>query len=503
MAAYNAFRNPAAGESATYEDGRAGRYRWHWALYWNTAYDRLTDYLTMWPPGTKLYTNTRGLRNPLARWVDFYVANTWGGALDLAAGDGTRTPSALPIVTENDALRPAIARLWQWSNWGSKRDLVTRYSTVCADAFIRVVDRPGVDGRQPRVFLQTLWPGHVTDAQWDDFGNLKRLEIKYQRRDDATRALYEYGEVMEHPLAWGGTQTRVQTFRNGGLFGYAENGGEAEWLLPYDFLPAVHIPWMDAGANWGATGYTRALPKIDAANALASQLADQIGKTVAATLVAYGIQPGNLTITASDDGVPIIYVPRSPAEARIEPLLANLSLAEALQVLEAQLSDIREDLPELRMSEALRSGMSGEALGRAFSDVLAQVQSVRAMHDAALVRAHMMAIAIAGQGGYHADFAGFDMASYASGALDHAIGTRPVLPRSQEEESAQRAALWQTVQTAVTAGVPIDFALREVGQWDDEKIAALQASIAENDQRKADQQEALLSAAEKRFNAGE
>ncbi|MFH0943777.1 MAG: tetratricopeptide repeat protein, partial [Planctomycetota bacterium] len=74
------------------------------------------------------------------------------------------------------------------------------------------------------------------------------------------------------------------------------------------------------------------------------------------------------------------------------PLIGDLNLGDALALLNAQLDDVKEDLPELRLSESLRSGMSGEALGRAFSDVLAQIQGVRAAHDSGLVRARLLSV---------------------------------------------------------------------------------------------------------------
>ena len=265
MAAINAFRNPPVGADADFESGRISRYEWFWRMYWNTAYDSVADYAANFAAGTKLYRFVRGLRNPLARWADFYVANVWGGMLDLAAGDGSREPSALPIVTESDALRPAIARLWQWSNWNSKRSLAMRYSAVCGDVFVKVVDKPDA----ARVFLQTVWPGVVADASWDDFGNLKRIIFQYRRSDErktdnpneAPRR-YDYKEVIEHPSVWGGKYTRVRTYRNGGLYGFDENGNKPEWELPYDFVPCVHVPFMDVGSNWGAVGFARAIPEI-------------------------------------------------------------------------------------------------------------------------------------------------------------------------------------------------------------------------------------------------
>lgn len=465
MAAVNAFWNPPAG-SASIESAnqRQTRYDWYWKLAWNTAYDNLTAYVGVYPSGAKLYKYTRGLRNPLARWVDFYVANIWGGILDMAAGNGHGTASALPIECEDERLRPAIARLWTWSNWNGKRALLTRYSTSLGDAFIKVIDRP----EKRRCYLQALYPGFVTECQWDDFGNVKRVAIEYQATDDFGKS-YTYKELIEHPSVWGGTRTRFSTYRDGRPNSF--DGQLPQWEVPYDFVPVVHIPWLDTGQNWGAVGFTATLKKIDAANALASQLADQVGKAVNTPLVAYGIEQGNVTIAQSQDGVPIMYINKPPSEADVKPLISDLNLEHGLKVLEGQLEEVKNDMPELRLSEALRSGMSGEAIGRAFSDVIAQIQAVRAHHDAGLVRAHMMGVAIAGASGYHAAFQGYDLSSYGTGALDHAIGARPVLPQSSEEVDEALKRRWEMVGQAVTADVPLETALRNILGWDDAKLA--------------------------------
>lgn len=498
MAAWNAFWNPPAGGTG-FESSKTNRYDWFWALYWNTAYDQLASYAANYPAGSKLYRYTRGLRNPVGRYVDFYVANVWGGMLDLDAGDGRDTASALPIVTDEDTLRPAIAKIWQWSNWNSRRNLATLYSTVLGDAFIKIVDRPSLQ----RCYLQVRWPGEFTAVEWDDFNHVKSCTIEYQVEDGKER--YRYKEIIEHPAVWGGSRTRFRTFRDDRPWAYPANADGsgtpmAEWQAPYDFVPVVHVPWMDVGQGWGATGFVKTLRKIDAANALASQIADQVGKLVNTPLVAYGIQAGDVTTTHSEDGVPILYVNRPPSEAGIVPLIGDLNIEHGLAALTAQLDDITQDLPELRLSEALRSGMSGEALGRAFSDVLAQVQAVRSNHDSGLVRAHMMAVAIAGASGYDRVFSGFNLASYGQGRLDHGIGSRPVLPRSSEEELGEEKERWTMIKQAVEAGMPLPTALREIGGWSKAQIRQMEREEEAARSRQADLTEQMLEEARRRFD---
>lgn len=344
--------------------------------------------------------------------------------------------------------------------------MATLYSTALGDVLLKVVDRP----QARKVYIQAQRPDCYTELTQDDLGFVKRAVIAEDLLDDAGRR-YTYREEIEHPSVWGGNFTRFSTYRDGQPWGYAENGGAWRWEVPYDFVPVVRIPWQDVGQGWGVVGYVKALPKIDSVNALASQLADQIGKAVNTPLVAYGMQPGTLTVRAEQDGVPVVYVPN--ADGKLEPLLGPLNLAEALATIDAQLADIKDDLPALKLAEALRSGMSGEALGRAFADVVAQVEMVRGNHDAGLVRAQQMAIAIAGASGYDPAFRGFDLTSYRAGKLDHAIGNRPVLPRSQDEELVELERRWKLVNELAAGGeVPLETALVEVMGWGPDKLKA-------------------------------
>lgn len=93
--------------------------------------------------------------------------------------------------------------------------------------------------------------------------------------------------------------------------------------------------------------------------------------------MAYGVQPGNITVGSGDNDdqaeIPIPYIPKPPGEASLQPLITQIDLPGALALLDAQLCRRHcARSSELRMSEAMRSGLSGEALGRAFSDVAAR-----------------------------------------------------------------------------------------------------------------------------------
>lgn len=91
-------------------EARKLRYAIFWAFFQNTAYRDINK----WAPSLRaeygLYKFARNIYNPAYRLGKFWQAHLMGGALDPNAGDGKTAPSALPILTEVDALRRRLRR---------------------------------------------------------------------------------------------------------------------------------------------------------------------------------------------------------------------------------------------------------------------------------------------------------------------------------------------------------------------------------------------------------
>jgi hypothetical protein len=334
-----------------------------------------------------------------------------------------------------------------------------------------VVDRPEAG----KVSIEVRRPSEFKEVVKDQAGNIKYAEIEYVTVDERNRT-FTYTEVIEHPSAWGGDRTRFSTFRNGEPFAFSENlGGDGialqTWEAPYDFVPVVHIPFIDIGGPFGSVAFRRTLTKIDAANGLASQLSDQVAKIVATPYAIIGAKASDMEVNVSKEDVPLMFI--SSPDVKIQALLSDMDLADAVTVLSAAVDEIKEDLPELRMAEALRTDMSGEALSRAFSDVFAQVEQVRANHDGALVRAHNMGVAIGGEFGYDDAFSGFSLDSYNKDDLRHSIGARPVLPRSTLELTRDATERWTQLNMAVESGLPLEVALIEIMEWSEERVGRM------------------------------
>jgi hypothetical protein len=149
-------------------DARRLRYQIQWAFFQGNAYRDIHQWAKKMKADYGLYKYTRDIYNPAFRLGSFYRAYLWGGALDMKAGDGQERPSALPIVMESESqqLRAAIAQLWQWSNWKSKRKLVPLHGATLGDVFISVMD----DQMRGKVYLEITHPGIVADVEKDPLG---------------------------------------------------------------------------------------------------------------------------------------------------------------------------------------------------------------------------------------------------------------------------------------------------------------------------------------------
>ena len=150
-------------------EGRQIRYDVYWSM-WQANFFR--DQCHFWSPAVKhafgVYKHSCGILNPGRRLVEFGVSgHILGGHLDPKAGDGESSRSAIPILTETEALRKPLAKLWRDSRLQQLKSVWTRYGTCLGDAPLIVDDDP----ERRRVKLRVIHPGHL---KWVDRDSLRR-----------------------------------------------------------------------------------------------------------------------------------------------------------------------------------------------------------------------------------------------------------------------------------------------------------------------------------------
>lgn len=436
-AAYRAFYEPGVQTDPVDIDGefsdfdyRRLRYRMNWAFYENDVYRNIHDWANAYKTTYGLYKYIRNIYNPTYRIGEFWKAHLWGGPLDFSM-DGEPAMSALPILTNNEMLTPAIARLWQWSNWQINKDVVALYGTILGDVGLMVVD----DVLRGKVYLKMIHPSIIQNLTLDDFGNVKGYVIQEERlspiNDNQT---VTYTEIAERD----GDNVIYRTFLNGNL--YAWNGDVNEWIEPYGFIPLVMIQHNNVGLDWGWSELHAARSKVHEVDDQASLLNDQIRKTIRAKWFAAGLSKPASSPTASETDLTGEAAVRRPQPGREEedifyapdpnskifPFVAPINIKDTLDNIKATIQELEREYPELRMDIFNAAGdTSGRALRIARQPVEDKAIQRRASYDNALVRAQQMAVAIGGFRGYDG-FGGFDLDSFGAGDLDHAIGERPV-----------------------------------------------------------------------------
>lgn len=480
MTGYKAFNEKYASSDqinlTNFTDVEARRIRYSilWAMYENTAYDKIHSWSVSYKALKGLYKYIRNIYNPSYRIGEFWKGKLLGGVLDPLAGDGTQTPSALPIITENEKLRPAIAKIWEWSNWQIKKDIFGLWTPVLGDGVLKIVDDPD----REKVYMKPIHPGSLKDVELDQFGNVKAYVLEYKREDPRPG---RSGQVIFREIAEreeGSDVIYFSTYLDNGLFAWDEEKG-AEWEEDYGFVPMVVLQHNDVGLDFGWSELYPGLSKFREVDDQASKLNDQIRKIVEGAWLLAGVAAPTTKPTATGE-TPTDEKPQPGREemkmfystnpdAKAHSLVSPLEIEQVSNNIKDLVSEIERDYPELKVDMANASGdISGRALRINRSPAEAKVLQRRPNYDNAIVRAHQMALTIGGIRGY-AEFTGITKDSFAAGALNHSIGPRPVFNNDPLDKLEEDKEFWTTAKLAKESGVPLVAFLKNQG-WDNEKI---------------------------------
>jgi len=497
--------DPARGRamfSGAYDDwsrwqGRNERYDKNWRMYENTAYRELVY------RGARLlktaYGTTKHIRpiyNPASRLVDFYSNHVWGGRLDPLAGDGEAEQSALPILTEVEALRPAIAQLWRDSTWQVNKDVATLWGAGLGDVGIRVVDDP----ERGKVRKELVHPSHLVEVDFDDQHNVKGYLLrKWVEDPDAPRKwgdpetggrsvcqTVEYAERCYRD----GEKVIYETFKQNRPYGWG--GKPPVWEEKYGFVPLVVVPHRSIGLDWGAYCFYGSDIQFIEVDDQASCLGDNNRKKLNGPWLVAGVKgTSELKVPGADrsqrtgrenagDPEPgrteMNFIYATDPAANAISLTADMDITGMCEHIGDLIGCIEKKYPELLADVGMTGTVTAEAVRKSRQVASSRVQSVRPAYDAAEVATNQMALAIGGFRGYPG-YEGFNLDSFAAGSLDHAIAHRPVFEVDPLDSLGEEAAFLANVGAATKAGIPLAFYLEENG-WPEEKIARLEKAKA-------------------------
>lgn len=416
----------------------------------NGLYDLVTAALfdnAIWTPGMK------PLRNPAHRAVEFYVSKLWPGPLE----------RALPIVTKNSKLPEAIAKIWEWSNWGAQKQVAARWLSNFGDLFIKVAQKTENE-TVTRVYLDPIKPKYVTDLELDERGFLTFIRIdvpdgsemhtEVWSKADGGQRIWKHNRAIETTINQLGTPTESKDFTQ----------------LQFDFIPIVHAKFQDIGEARGIGCFVHALDKIDEANRQATRLhqilfrynkptnaisanaMDATGKPLPPPTIAS--RDGNNTskgdaVTLGDEDLFSL-----PGMSKLEQMVPDIRYDAALSILNAQMAELSFDLPEILYYELTQKGeLSGVALRTMLQPAIDKVIEARGNAEPALVRANQMALTIAG---IH-ELDGFkDLGDFQKGDLVHTFAERDVIPMSTTEKA-------EIIKLDKEAGIPLVTSMKQHG----------------------------------------
>ena len=391
-------------------EARQFRYELFWGFYQANTFRKL---IHLWAPELKaafgLYRDTRNIYNPVQRLVEFGVTHTWGGPLDLEAGDGQKVRSAIPIETQHEYLRPAIGKLWKDSKWQIKKAVATRWGVCLGDVALRAVDDP----ERGTVIIRPDHPGKYKWVKRNSAGEIVQYIFEEERYDPRSpntaninplidprsmlnTAIYTEEATVE------GSEVVYKTYLNGALYDWRGNGTLPNtWTVPYPFIPLEIINHKDIGLPFGMAECHTLISKVFEVDDMASGLGDQIRKAIRAPKLIAGVKPktdGSLDITypqgtdATGDGVnpspsrqsSAIFATPSP-DVKVFDLTFPLDIAGVNAHIKSINEEIERDYPELQMDIWATGDPSGRALRVARQRSEEKVQERRPAYDAGLI----------------------------------------------------------------------------------------------------------------------
>lgn len=393
---------------------------------------------------------TRRLRSVVNRSVEFYASKILPGErITVIAANGQQ------------ALVDAMEAILKMSNFQGSKPAMLRGYALYGDSFIRV------RGDESKVYFEDISPFWVTDFSEDSRGFLTTLRIdiptddenrnpilytEYWDKDSQTLKIWYSHASPTSPIATLGTPTETIPFSEMGV----------------DFIPVVHTKFRDTGDARGKSAVYHALDKIVEANRLTTELHDMLFRfnrpkwavrpTSPLDKTGRPIVPPTMTTQTEEeleDGLGEFYT--LPAGSEIDPLIPQINYADALAILNAQMDELEQELPELRYYSIQDSNLSGKAIKMLLAGAVDRAEEARNNFLSSLSRMLEIGLTI---GIYNGLFPA-SLGTYQSGSFDNTVQFDEMFGETMDERAT-------TLKALTDAGLPLPFAMKQVGFTQDE-----------------------------------
>jgi hypothetical protein len=424
------------------------------------------------------FFNILNLRSPAFEAVEFHVGHWFPGTL----------PEALPIDEAsklNKKGRDAITKVWEASNFNSKKQVFAR--TVCwsGNGFMRVSQRD-TDGMP---YFQVMEPQYVRDFRVDERGfvtylryaypvsrgegknKVKRYKTEVWDKRTETLRIYEDHKPIDDATDYEG-RVRIITFKSMGV----------------DFIPIVWSPFMEASPGMGMGVFEPHLDRIDNLNRAATRLDDMLFRY---NRSVWGLESAGLTADNVEMPPPevagsyataytnlsedertergfggVVRHPdgtltlgndpfmKMPMGWTLKSLVPAVDYQGAINIIDAHMEVLKRDMPELRYNDAIESQArdSAKVLQLQLAGAIDRANEGRANAEAAIIRACQIAITIGQKGAGRSRevremFSG--LPTFESGGLDFTFKPRPVVVPTPTDEAQEEVAQAQAVTEKV------------------------------------------------------
>jgi hypothetical protein len=451
------------------------------ALYECTSYSDIHKWAGRLKEDHGLYFSIRNLFNPFYRLVEFWATHLYCGSIDPAIGDGKVVPSAIPIETDSDAVRPAIGIVFEASDWETNKTVYGRLGAMTGEVGLFAVD----DTLNGVPYLEVVDPSSIVEYACDAVGNCQRYAIEEWRPDprpdarkdadgEVERVLYrEVGELVRDGETGLPVACRFRTFLDGEAFDWASNAPVADgegvgvWTEPYPFVPFALVAHQKIlpRSPFGVAEGSQVVSKIFGVDDLASRFHDFIYKQVDPIWLFKGVREADmkLVLQGGKDGLPALY---GGTEAGAQALIAALNVGDVTDAVEKLKEELKDDFPELRRDiEQAVGDASGAALRAAQQRLVTKAQTRRAGYDAVLRRMIACCIRIGGIRKYPG-FEAFTPRALADdpNLINFRIGDRPVFRQALIDELAAETAYLANAESADRAGITVTAYLELTGR---------------------------------------
>lgn len=431
---------------------------------------------------------TDSVRSPTFRAVEFHVGHVMPGTLPGALTVKGGSESAL-----NEKGKKQLDNIFRFSNFSSRKQAYVRTAAWSGQGFIKIAQK----GKFP--FLQVLKPQFTREFDVDERGHLT-----YYRSSIPEKV----GRGANAKVVW---VTEVYSKEEQAIFRYRkdhpvdeEKNEEPEKItrfraLGIDFVPIVWAPFIETEPGRGLGLFENFLDKVDNLNRAATRLHDilfRYNRSVWAlersNLTAEGYEMPPVEVEGrfdhglgdgeaeedsfatdprtprNDDGTRTLGsdpVTNLPSGVVLRSLVPTIDYASALQVVNSDMDDLAQDMPELLYTKALESAArdSSKVLEIQLAGAIDRAREARGNLENGIIRAYQMAVTI-GQRANLSEYSG--IGNFEAGDLAFEFEARPVVPpdpAEEAEETIKKAeALVEKINVLKAMGLDREVLLEEV-----------------------------------------